>query len=235
MASTDDLLLEASTKFDIYYNNIMSDMAPGLNSYEKSVFLTDAQDNIILELYSGRNSTGLSFEETEELRRYLSKFVHRKEIKLEGTSTTNEIPVSSIYTEESNVLAILYEEADAAESKCHQSSGNLLIVPTTWDEYWKTSKNPFRKANSRRVLRLDSDDKIILKSSKPLGTYKVTYLQKPAPIILENLTSYDLSIRGETQPSIGALENSTLFNMIVNRAALLAKLSWSSGQETATK
>jgi hypothetical protein len=33
---------EFSDEFDIYYNNITSNQAPGLNEYEKSVFLTEA-------------------------------------------------------------------------------------------------------------------------------------------------------------------------------------------------
>lgn len=33
---------EFSNEFDILYNNIMSNKAPGLNVYEKSVFLTIA-------------------------------------------------------------------------------------------------------------------------------------------------------------------------------------------------
>lgn len=36
-----------SNEFDILYNNITSNQAPGLDEYEKSVFLTKAQDEII--------------------------------------------------------------------------------------------------------------------------------------------------------------------------------------------
>ena len=66
---------EFSIEFDILYNNISSNKAPGLNEYEKSVFLTKAQEQIVTELYSGRNNTYNSFEETEEQRRYLSNLV----------------------------------------------------------------------------------------------------------------------------------------------------------------
>ena len=38
---------EFSTQFDILYNNITSNKAPGLNEYEKSVFLTTAQEQIV--------------------------------------------------------------------------------------------------------------------------------------------------------------------------------------------
>lgn len=38
---------EFSAQFDVLYNNITSNQAPGLNEYEKSVFLTKAQDELI--------------------------------------------------------------------------------------------------------------------------------------------------------------------------------------------
>ena len=37
---------EFSNEFDILYNNSMSNAAPGLNEYEKSVFLTQAQESL---------------------------------------------------------------------------------------------------------------------------------------------------------------------------------------------
>ena len=43
-----------------------------LDEYEKSVFLTKAQEEIVLGLYNGKNPYGDIFEGTEELRRYLS-------------------------------------------------------------------------------------------------------------------------------------------------------------------
>ena len=38
---------EFSNEFDVLFNNIMSNQAPGLDEYEKSVFLTKAQDEIV--------------------------------------------------------------------------------------------------------------------------------------------------------------------------------------------
>ena len=46
-----------------------------LDEYEKSVFLTKSQEEIIIDLYSGKNSFGDSFERTEEIRRYLSDLI----------------------------------------------------------------------------------------------------------------------------------------------------------------
>ena len=47
-------LSEFSAEFDILYNNIMSNIAPGLTEYEKSVFLTQAQEQLVIEIYSGQ-------------------------------------------------------------------------------------------------------------------------------------------------------------------------------------
>ena len=66
--------IEFSSEFDILYNNIMSNAAPGLNEYEKSVFLTQAQEQTVIEAYTGDNNNS-SFERTEEVRRYLSELV----------------------------------------------------------------------------------------------------------------------------------------------------------------
>ena len=81
---------EFDTEFDILYNNIMSNMAPGLNGYEKSVFLTMGQEQLIKEVYTG-SGNGLSFEETQEVRRYLDALIkpyatYKKNIGIDGVS-----------------------------------------------------------------------------------------------------------------------------------------------------
>lgn len=38
---------EMDNMFDVLYNNITSNQAPGLNAYEKSIFLTKGQDEIL--------------------------------------------------------------------------------------------------------------------------------------------------------------------------------------------
>jgi len=45
---------EFSGEFDVLYNNITSNQAPGLNEYEKSVFLTKAQSQLINEYFNIR-------------------------------------------------------------------------------------------------------------------------------------------------------------------------------------
>ena len=50
-------ITEFSDQFDVLYNNITSNQAPGLNEYEKSLFLTKAEKEIVKNYFTA-NSTG---------------------------------------------------------------------------------------------------------------------------------------------------------------------------------
>ena len=55
---------EFSNEFDVLYNNIMSNQAPGLDEYEKSVFLTKAQLEILKNYFNPKgNKYGQGFDE----------------------------------------------------------------------------------------------------------------------------------------------------------------------------
>ena len=73
---------EFSNEFDNKLNSYSTIEALGktpstveLDEYEKSVFLTNAQEEIVIGMYNGKNPFGDSFERTEEIRRYLSDLI----------------------------------------------------------------------------------------------------------------------------------------------------------------
>jgi len=47
---------EFSSEFDVQYNNIASNAAPGLDEYEKSVLLTRAQDELIKNYFNPKGN-----------------------------------------------------------------------------------------------------------------------------------------------------------------------------------
>ena len=71
---------EWSLQFDLLYQNITSNKAPGLNKYEKSLFLTSAEYVIAMQIYNG--SLGRSFESTEDATVYLSNLVKQEQCEL---------------------------------------------------------------------------------------------------------------------------------------------------------
>ena len=54
-------IAEFSDQFDVLFNNITSNQAPGLNEYEKSLFLTKAEKEIVKNYFSA-NSVGNSLK-----------------------------------------------------------------------------------------------------------------------------------------------------------------------------
>ena len=101
---------EFSNEFDILYNNIASNQAPGLDLYEKSVYLTLAEEQLALTYYNGKNSSLESFEKTEELRRYLSTLVRTEKLTPESGASifSNK---SAVFTLPDKLWFITYERA----------------------------------------------------------------------------------------------------------------------------
>jgi len=72
---------EFSNEFDILINSynspepIIGQGPIDCNEYEKSAFLTKAQEELLISIYNGKNPFGESFENTEEARRSLSSLI----------------------------------------------------------------------------------------------------------------------------------------------------------------
>ena len=206
---------EFSIEFDILYNNISSNKAPGLNEYEKSVFLTKAQEQIVTELYSGRNNTYSSFEETEELRRYLNSLVMTHSCRTPDGSPNHITSKSYSFVLPEDLLYITYEVCKNTLMR------EFPIYPVSQDELSKIMNNPFRGPSKHRVLRLDNGTNTVeLISNEEIIMYDIRYIRKPNPIILTDLED-DLSINGISEESECELD-SLLHRTILDRAVTLA-------------
>lgn len=219
--------IEFSNEFDILYNNIMSNKAPGLNDYEKSVLLTQSQESLILDIYNGQFNED-SFENTEEVKTYISNLV--KQVTLSSSSIGDGISKDSKFYQLPNDLwFITYESVILEDLKLGCKSGlEVLVKPVTQDKYFMLNKNPFRRSNERRVLRLTVGSKAELISPYNIKSYLVRYISKPEPIILEDLTDYGITIEGKTQITECKL-NPVIHRTILNRAVILAKNIWNTG------
>lgn len=166
-----------------------------LDEYEKSVFLTKAQEEFVTSLYNGKNPYGESFESTEEMRRYLANLVKEKNLK--PISNTSGMPLgistnSSFFTLPEDLWFITMESVIADRGKCGETQ--IKVYPTKQDEYQVIRDNPFRGANDRRALRLDlSEGNVEIICKFNINAYYIRYIKKLTPIILEDLPD-DLSI-----------------------------------------
>lgn len=191
-----------------------------LDEYEKSLFLTKAQEELVLSLYTGRNSSGNSFDETEELRRNLANLIAEAELTPITNSSGKPIGMEGKNSyffslpdgtgTEAPLWFITYESVDVnygEDSKCG-STGSLEVTPVRQDEYHKIKRNPFRGANNRRALRLDlGDNNVEIVCNYPISKYYIRYIIKPTPIVLEDLPD-GLTVNGETKETQCILDSS---------------------------
>ena len=220
--------------FNQYYNNITSNKAPGLEPIEISRLLTDAQNAIVIGLYNG--TIGNAFESTEQVTAYLAPLVAQKEcISLDRDNYYCISPKSKVYELPDDLLFITLETCNATIPGCGESE--MIVVPVTQDEYWRTKNNPFKRHNKRRVLRLSygqsSDTEGVMVQSRyaelicdyEITHYFVRYVKCPPPIVLEDFTEQKLSIDGCAKPQTCILPEA-LHQLILSEAVRMAKNAW---------
>lgn len=210
------------------------------DEYEKSFFLTKAQEEVVLSLYNGKNPYNESFEYTEELRRYLANLI--EEERLNPIETTSGYPLgiessSKFFTLPEDLWFITYEAAYVEEKEHCDDEGRMDVVPVTQDEYHRIRKNPFRGPNNRRVVRLDLAEGVVeLVSKYTVTSYYVRYLKKLSPIILEELPD-GLTIENDPGPKECKVHQG-LHQQILEMAVMMAlrsKLNSSPTKSEGTK
>ena len=196
-------LEELSNEFDVIINSYDNSQSLVFNEYEKSIYLTKAQEYIIKDLY--RN-----YEGTEELNSYLKTLIKDKTYTIED-STNIELNYPD------NFLYILKEYANI-NTTC-KSNSRVDVLPITQDEYNEVVENPFRGSKSK-VLRLE-ENKIKLITDLPIISYTMTYLSNPSPIILIDLPN-GLTINNESKKSTTIETSESIHREILDKAVQLA-------------
>lgn len=213
-----DILLNSySNKLNFEEEHSIRDIV--LNEYEKSVYLTKAQEQMLVSMYTGKNAFGDSFEKTEEIRRYFNILIETRECRQkQGGNSIKIAKNSKLFDFPSNVLFIIYEYIEDSEN-------HIIVIPVTHDDYYKISKDPFRQANHNRALRLDSGENTAeIISTIENYEYYVRYIKRPSPIILLDLPD-NLTINNETQKTECEL-NPILHRVILQEAVKLALVSY---------
>lgn len=186
-----------SNTFDILYNNLMSNRAPEVNDYEKSMLLTIAQEDLVKELYNK------AFEGSEQARRALDALIVTASVEPSGASRSGKY-LRTEFPLPAGLWYIVRETATVSDEDACLYGEEMPVRPERQDDLSRDLGNPFRGPSSFRALRLDigGDRKkrsVELYSGCALGKYNVTYLRRPRPILLADFTdeAYDsIHIRG---------------------------------------
>lgn len=211
---------EFSNEFDILFNSIATNAAPDIDLYEKSVYLTNAQEALIKKYFNPKgnkyqegfeNSTKRSNDLSQLVKPYNSKFNttinnNFKEYGVSEDSKFFKLPKDTFLIVQENAVIVL-----------DNNTKTIGVVPTTHDEINKEIKNPFKKPYKKRVARLEFSseglDYQIVELINPFDIieYKVRYVKYPDPIILTNLDSSfpgeGLSINSKNQETLCKLND----------------------------
>jgi hypothetical protein len=237
---------EFSNQFDVLSNNITSNQSPGLNEYEKSVFLTKAQNEIVKNYFTANskgNNIGQGFDDSAKRQADFSCLM-----KTWTTTSPSSLPSgcekidprSTIYTYPSDVFIIINE---ALASNTTTNSLNVYqVIPLRYDEYTRLMSKPYKRPLKNQAWRLinygsDSTKYAELVAGPNVtfnsSNYRVRYIRFPKPIIVGNLDG--LTIDGETAVQTPACELDPIIHEdILQRAVELAKIAWTAtGQDNA--
>ena len=180
---------EMEQEFLILYDKITNFDAPGYTSLEISVFLTKAQERVVLShIRSLGNKYQEGFEESEIRRKELSELVRGVTITVPATDQTNSLPNGSFYDLPADFLFAISEEVTTASAEECKDGVRLMVKPTTHDELAINLKNPFKKPSiSRYVWRLDysgTKHELITDASFSVAEYHLRYLKTLTPIVV---------------------------------------------------
>lgn len=156
---------EFSNEFDVLYNNIMSNQAPGLDEYEKSIFLTKAQEELVRDYFNSRNVKNAQGFDDNQKRQYdfstlLSSITLPDFIDtyialsvLNNTIIYNTIFDSraKIYIAPSDLFLVINESIEDSAKRRYS------VLPISYDEYNRLMLKPYGFPLKRQAWRIISD------------------------------------------------------------------------------
>ena len=245
---------EFSTEFDVLFNNVTSNQAPGLNEYEKSVFLTKAQSQLVNEYFNTRtDGFGGGFDGSQKRQYDFSSLICVAE--LSNYNDTSYIKLDK----RSRVFLFPSDYFLAVNEIISDGVFQYAITPLSYGEYQRLMLKPYNFPVKRGVWRLNTNIKENVEGGEVISTqpiveiigkfqkteqegdsvptehitYNLRYIKIPSPIVLDDLSNYgtDLTIGGVTEETPCQLPEET-HQEILERAVTLAKITWQGGTAT---
>ena len=177
-------LEEFSTEFDVLYNSITSNAAPGFNDYEKSVLLTLAQEELIKSYFvANNNTTGVGLDGSQKRHYDFSTLIKVKTLNniIDSILTTGvDVPVfnkdaNNIFLVPNDVFLVLNEYLTV-------KNNSYTVFPISYDSYNLLMSKPFPYPNKRQAWRLDSS------INGEIAATKVIHVSDDKDISSENIT-----------------------------------------------
>lgn len=222
--------LELSNEFDVMYNNIMGgeNVAPGLDEYEKSVFLTKAQNQIVKDYFNPRLNKPMQGFDGSEVRQIDFSMIMRvapitsftnAQLDNRNNSKRAEMP--------EGILAVVNEFVDVQRDG---KAVRLSVYPIEYTEYARLMSKPYKRPVHYQAWRIvDSTNnkkeaEFIVGTNDTIQKYTIRYVKTPRAIILQDLDG-DVSLDG-VQTAQECELDPMIHHEILQRAVELAKAAY---------
>lgn len=230
---------EFSDQFDVLYNNITSNQAPGLNEYEKSVFLTKAQEELVKNYLSPKgNPHQEGFDDSAKRQADFSLLMKSTTLSPETGPKFDQRSI--LYSYPSDVFITLSEQL-------YVNDNPYVVVPISFGDYDRQMAKPYKYPPKYQAWRLITGTKAaggggkvpiveIIGVFASTPTYYIRYVKRPNPIILVDLSSIQnsLTIHGESSAMTSELPEE-IHEEILQRAVELAKNAWQGDVNTSVQ
>lgn len=252
---------EFSQNFDVLYTNSTSGLAPGLTEYEKSIFLTKAQNEIVKnhfnansndkkEGYGDTSKRDIDFSCITSFYRYRGSFdeIGNNIIEDEATFAVNKSIAISL---PSDMIAIINEDfyiSSADEVTYETDLQHFAVIPIKPEVYSILMAKPWQGPKKRQVWRMLHNTGIADNTAELIFSYPL-YKKLAAdfgtdigyvytvryiqfpPPIITINLNTGFSIQGRTSATTSILPKE-LHEEIVQRAVEIAKNLWSGDLNT---
>lgn len=238
MSNSFDTLLN-SHAFDAGFGEGNSKNTITLDEFEKSVYLTQAQDIIIKSYFTpGGSQVDGGFDDSERRQADFSSLIKVVEPNKATATTVDEQEVTPYtkYDDRSTVfkldksykiLCILNEKVIISGS---EYAGTYIIVPIHYREYDRLMSQAYAQPNKKQMWRLFQNNNtgydvyseiIPHENLADLNMrYVVRYVKRPAPLITANLDGLDID--GESDVTSNIEIPPVLHRDVVTKAVELA-------------
>ena len=220
---------EFSNEFDVLYQNITSNQAPGLDEYEKSVFLSKAQDEIVKSYFDPKtNKPQEGFDGSEKRQIDFSMLIVTEAVHEATVSPTPLFPLqhTKLFSIPDRILMFINESLAVERDGVLTY---LTVVPLDYKEYNRLMSKPYKRPLKWQAWRLLTNygttkkAEIIVGPNDTLTAYYIRYIKRPQAIILSDLEGVTLDNKTTAQE---CELDPILHQEILQRAVELAKAAY---------
>lgn len=171
---------------------------PNFLETEIDLLLNQAQDRLVKTRYSGNNNLKESYEETQKRSEDLKNITYNAFLLPGPVLPVDGIDLMSRFiTLPTDHWFIIQERCVISYTDCNnQSKTDVVEVrPTQHSEFSKIIKDPFKRPNLNKVLRLMENKRVELVSAPgvTITGYRLRYIKEPVRIDLNTLVDCELS------------------------------------------